>query len=122
MTQMQVINLRCNQIGNIFTSALKNMTSLIEVNMGCNQICKLSANAFVDVRSTVQSMILDSNCMDTLAADVFRGFEKLLALHLQYNQFDKIENVQLEKLPNLIMLRLSGNKIQVALLNTFLHD
>lgn len=66
------------------------------------------------MRGSLQSMILDNNCLDALSADVFRSFNKLLALHMQYNQFEKIESIELEKLPSLIMLRLTGNKLQVS--------
>jgi hypothetical protein len=38
MQQLQVLNLRCNQIGNMFTTSLKNVSALIELNLGCNQV------------------------------------------------------------------------------------
>ncbi|KRX91956.1 Leucine-rich repeat-containing protein let-4 [Trichinella pseudospiralis] len=109
---LQVLNLKCNNIGNIYTSALHNLTSLIELNLACNQICKIAGSAFEPIKTTLQSLILDDNCLREVPAEALRNFNNLLALHLQNNNIETIEKLQLMNMVSLLMVRLSYNKIK----------
>ncbi|KAL1240290.1 Leucine-rich repeat-containing protein [Trichinella spiralis] len=109
---LQVLNLKCNNIGNIYTSALHNLSSLIELNLACNQICKIAGSAFEPIKTTLQSLILDDNCLREVPAEALRNFNNLLALHLQNNNIETIEKLQLMNMVSLLMVRLSYNKIK----------
>uniref|UniRef100_A0A914WNM6 Leucine-rich repeat-containing protein let-4 n=1 Tax=Plectus sambesii TaxID=2011161 RepID=A0A914WNM6_9BILA len=112
MRNLMVLNLKCNQIGDIYGSAFRNVTNLIELNLACNQICKVQGPAFHEIKDTLQSLILDQNCLQEIPAEALRNFENLLALHVQYNQIASVEKLQLMNLTSLLMLRLTGNKIR----------
>lgn len=70
----------------------------------------MAPNALTNVRSTLQSLILDNNCLNELPPQTLANFTNLLALHMRYNQFADLGKLQLQHLPNLIMLKLTGKK------------
>uniref|UniRef100_A0A5S6QHL5 LRRCT domain-containing protein n=1 Tax=Trichuris muris TaxID=70415 RepID=A0A5S6QHL5_TRIMR len=112
MESLLVLNLKCNNIGNIYTPALHNVSRLIELNLACNQICKISGSAFEPIKGTLQSLILDHNCLREVPAEALRNFKSLLALHLQHNNIETIEKLQLMNMVSLLMVRLSHNRIK----------
>ncbi|EPB69660.1 leucine Rich repeat-containing domain protein [Ancylostoma ceylanicum] len=119
---LNVLSLKCNKIGNLTESVFQNLTSLIDVNLSCNEICEVSSNAFDGVRSSLQNLILDMNCMKEFPAGAVKNMESLIALHLKYNQIETIGENQLTNLSSLSMLSLSSNNISsihpMALHNT----
>ncbi|CAJ0583847.1 unnamed protein product, partial [Mesorhabditis spiculigera] len=119
---LQVLNMRCNKIGNLTTSAFNNLPSLIDINMGCNEICKLDEHSFEGVRSTLQNVILDSNCFTEIPVKAIKGMSNLIGLHLKYNKINKLVKGDLTDMRALSMLTLTGNNISSiatdALVNT----
>ncbi|RCN52637.1 leucine Rich repeat-containing domain protein [Ancylostoma caninum] len=119
---LNVLSLKCNKIGNLTESVFRNLTSLIDVNLSCNEICEVSSDAFDGVRSSLQNLILDMNCMKEFPAGAVKNMESLIALHLKYNEIETIGENQLTNLSSLSMLSLSSNNISsinpMALQNT----
>ncbi|KIH69553.1 leucine Rich repeat-containing domain protein [Ancylostoma duodenale] len=119
---LNVLSLKCNKIGNLTESVFQNLTSLIDVNLSCNEICEVSSDAFDGVRSSLQNLILDMNCMKEFPAGAVKNMESLIALHLKYNEIETIGGNQLTNLSSLSMLSLSSNNISsihpMALQNT----
>uniref|UniRef100_A0A915K5R2 Leucine-rich repeat-containing protein let-4 n=1 Tax=Romanomermis culicivorax TaxID=13658 RepID=A0A915K5R2_ROMCU len=113
LNALNVLNLQCNNIGNIYQPVFRNVSRLIELNLACNQICKISGPAFDSVKDTLQSLILDQNCLKEIPAEALRNFKQLLALHLQYNEIMSIDKLQLMNMLSLLLIRLSGNKIKM---------
>lgn len=113
LNSLLVLNLQCNNIGNLYQPVFRNVSRLIELNLACNQICKISGPAFDSVKDTLQSLILDQNCLKEIPAEALRNFKQLLALHLQYNEISSVDKLQLMNMLSLLLIRLSGNKIKI---------
>ncbi|KJH41698.1 leucine Rich repeat-containing domain protein [Dictyocaulus viviparus] len=111
MRALNVLSLKCNKIGNLTKPVFVNLTSLIDVNLSCNEICELSSNVFDGVRSTLQNLILDMNCIKKFPAEAVQNMESLIALHLKYNQINSIDEGQLKNLSSLSMISLTSNNI-----------
>lgn len=41
---------------------------------------------FHDVRTTLQNLILDNNCLTAIPSDAIRNLDNLIGLHIKYNQ------------------------------------
>ncbi|MFH4974125.1 hypothetical protein AB6A40_000834 [Gnathostoma spinigerum] len=112
MRALSVLNLRCNNIGDITQPAFRNLSSLIDLNLGCNQICNIEGAVFDDVKQTLQNLILDHNCLTSFPSESVNHLDNLIALHIKYNQLETLEKHQLGNMTSLTILTLTGNKIR----------
>ena len=78
------------------------------------QICKIAPAAFGTARNSLQSLILDNNCLSELDGGVLSNFTRLLALHARYNQIEDLSKIVLKDLPNMFMLKLTGRMAQLC--------
>ncbi|KAK6062122.1 leucine Rich repeat-containing domain protein [Cooperia oncophora] len=86
MQALSVLNLKCNKIGNLTKPAFQKLSSLIDINLSCNEVCDVSSDVFDGVRSTLQNLILDTNCLIKFPAESVKNMDALIALHLKGNK------------------------------------
>uniref|UniRef100_A0A8R1HH41 Uncharacterized protein n=1 Tax=Caenorhabditis japonica TaxID=281687 RepID=A0A8R1HH41_CAEJA len=111
MRVLNILNLKCNKIGNVSDVSFVNMSSLIDVNLACNQICQLAPDTFANVQASLQNLILDSNCFTKIPSAAIKNMNNLIALHLKNNKIVSLERGDLTNLTSLSMLSLNGNAI-----------
>ncbi|KAE9553818.1 hypothetical protein FO519_002988 [Halicephalobus sp. NKZ332] len=109
---LNVLNLRCNNLGNLTEVAFMQNPYLIEVNLACNQICSIGSNVFSNVRTNLQNLILDNNCFDRIPTEALQGMEHLVALHMKNNKLAKLGSNELVNVTNLSMVTFTSNQIE----------
>ena len=83
---LNILSLRCNEIGNLSGYAIQGVPTLIDLNLGCNKICNIGADAFEDIKRSVQNIILDNNCLKAMPTKAFENMHQLIGLHMKYNK------------------------------------
>uniref|UniRef100_A0AC35FRZ8 Uncharacterized protein n=1 Tax=Panagrolaimus sp. PS1159 TaxID=55785 RepID=A0AC35FRZ8_9BILA len=109
---LNVLNLKCNNIGNLTDVAFHNTPSLIEVNLACNQICNIGAEVFKNVKNSLQNLVLDNNCFTKVPTEAINGMTNLIALHMKYNKLKKLGSHQIINVKSLSMLTFTHNEIE----------
>jgi Leucine-rich repeat (LRR) protein len=109
---LNVLNLKCNNIGNLTDVAFHNTPSLIEVNLACNQICNIGAEVFKNVKNSLQNLVLDNNCFTKVPTEAINGMTNLIALHMKYNKLKKLGSHQITNVKSLSMLTFTHNEIE----------
>ena len=88
----------------------KKESRILSINAGDNNL-KLDGNLSVFPRS-VQSLELESNNMDTIQKDDFKGLSNLTHLDLQLNGIQRMAKGAFDTLRRLKSINLSGNNIR----------
>ena len=83
---LNVLNLKCNKIGNLTDVAFHNTPSLIEINLACNEIHNIAGDVFKNVKGSLQNLILDNNYFTKVPTDAIDGMTNLIALHMKNNK------------------------------------
>ncbi|CAI4233185.1 unnamed protein product [Auanema sp. JU1783] len=108
---LSILQMKCNKIGNLTETSFINISTLIDLDLSCNKICEISKDAFGSIKSTLQNLILDSNCMKNFPGEALKGMDSLIGVHMKYNKLQEIEKNSIVNMPSLSLLTLSNNNI-----------
>uniref|UniRef100_A0A0N5B228 LRRCT domain-containing protein n=1 Tax=Strongyloides papillosus TaxID=174720 RepID=A0A0N5B228_STREA len=110
---LSILSIRCNMISDIKDIAFKSKLNLIDLNLSCNQICSIHDDAFVNVKHSIQNLVLDQNCLKRVPGKSINNMTNLIGLHMKYNNIKKIEKGDLTDLQSLNIITATGNKIEL---------
>lgn len=112
ITNLQYLDLSCNQISDFKKIKLNFLNKIEEVNLSCNKINEIPLNLFSTNSTNLKNLNLSFNRLRKISKKTFYNLINIENLILSYNNISEIENDTFTFLPNLQHLDLSYNNIQ----------
>lgn len=114
LTDLQYLDLSCNQISDFNEIKLNFLNKIEEVNLSCNKIDQIPLNLFSPNSTKLTNLNLSFNRLRKISKKTFYNLINIENLILSYNNISEIENDTFTFLPNLQHLDLSYNNIQAS--------
>uniref|UniRef100_A0A0K0FBG3 Leucine-rich repeat-containing protein let-4 n=1 Tax=Strongyloides venezuelensis TaxID=75913 RepID=A0A0K0FBG3_STRVS len=108
-TELEMIDLSSNKISILTKNSFSNLQNLHQLYLGENEITNIENGAFTN--SSLIILILESNKLSDIKADMFEGAVKLQQLSLKNNKINNIESNAFQTTPSLVMIDLSRNNL-----------
>ncbi|XP_043945268.1 vasorin [Protopterus annectens] len=116
LSQLQFLDLSQNKISDLKKNIFHQLPSLRNLDLSSNQITEISNETFSGLH-LLERLYLDNNKIQHIHPSAFDTLEMLLELKLQNNQLHVVPPL---KLPSLLLLDISGNKIPLLTRDIFL--
>ncbi|KAK3094725.1 hypothetical protein FSP39_005467 [Pinctada imbricata] len=116
-SKVQYINLKRNEIQDIFVTALQNITSVRHVDLSYNRLKNIAEGSFSSMTSLKALNLSHNELSLNLSKDIFLGLSSLTCLDLSFNRINKLQEIaSFSSFANLEHLNLSRNSM------TSVHD
>ncbi|CEF60733.1 Leucine-rich repeat and Leucine-rich repeat, typical subtype-containing protein [Strongyloides ratti] len=119
-TELEMIDLSSNKINILTKNSFSHLQNLHQLYLGENEIIDIENGSFTN--SSLVILILESNKLTNIKADMFEGATKLQQLSLKNNKINNIESNAFQTTPSLVMIDLSRNKLIDIPPTTFLNQ
>ncbi|XP_071135294.1 leucine-rich repeat-containing G-protein coupled receptor 4-like [Mytilus edulis] len=111
LTNLEILQLGDNVIGNLDSSFFENLDKLTNLHLQQNNITTLPVNVFSNLKS-LQVLYLYENSIQEYDTDVFKGLHQLRELYLQNNRISNLTTNVFVDLQLMEILDVSQNQLQ----------
>ena len=108
LSDLEVLDLSCNQFAQLHRTVFQNTTNLKHVNLSNNRLVKILKKYFFNLMN-IETLVLSHNNISDIENDTFAYLPNLQYLDLSFNDIDAMSIRALQGIPDLIGLSVAFN-------------